>query len=322
MRRLHPPRSSWSRRSRPDPDRAQGWFNEGHGKQVYTRHFAAVVLLFSLGCGDAKPPVEPTPTPAVPPTEEFSLSGWVGDTASRPLGGSSVKVVDGPRAGTVVTTDEAGRFSMPGTFTGTVAVIASKDGYVAQTRTVPFPSVPHPPPPIGELGKWSIAVYLEPLGSSLNIAGLYTLTMTADSACTNLPIEARTRTYTATVVPTASSRFVATLSDAGFLSPTPWCNAGPPGLSCSYNTVGIGIAGDFASIGSGIVEQLGETTYLWIGAGSQASFGPTGITAPLSGTFLYCPSEPFLIDQGTWACRANDGVQCDSENHQLTLVRR
>jgi hypothetical protein len=289
------------------------------------RHLASVVLLFSLGCGDAKPPVQPTPPPVTPPPHEFSLSGWVGDTASRPLGGSSVKVVDGPRAGTVVTTDEAGRFSMPGTFTGTIRVTASKDGYVSATNTVTVPplGLPFPPaPPPGEVIRWGTGFALEPLGPSLNIAGLYTLTLTADGACTDLPTEVRARTYTATVVTTASSHFVASLSDARFLSPTPWCNARPPWLTCSYNTIGIGIAGDFAHVGVGIVEQLGETTYLWIGAGSQTSFGPTGITAPLSGTFLYCPSEPFLIDQGAWACRANDGVQCDSENHQLTLVRR
>ena len=40
---------------------------------------------------------------------------------------------------------------------------------------------------------------LAPHGQSANIAGLYTLTFTADSACTNLPDEARTRTYAATI---------------------------------------------------------------------------------------------------------------------------
>jgi carboxypeptidase family protein len=282
------------------------------------RHWASVVFLFSLGCGDVQLPVQPTPSPEL----SFSLSGQVTDTANRPLNGSRVAVVDGPRAGTLATTDEAGRFSMPGIFTGTITVTASKDGYVSQTRPIPPRIPPGLSPPPGEVMSWSTGFQLEPLGPSLNIAGEYTLTVTADTACTDLPDEASTRIYTATIASTsASSRFVATLNDARFLSPTPWCNVGPPELSCSYNTVGIGLAGDLASVSSGIVEQLGDTTYLWVGAGTQASFGPTGITASLSGSFLYCPaSEPFLIDQGTWACR--DGVQCDSENHRLTLVRR
>jgi hypothetical protein len=286
------------------------------------RHLASVVLLCSLGCGDAKPPVQPTLPPVMPAPEEFSLSGSVSDTASRPLGGSRVEVIGGPRAGTAVTTDEVGRFSMPGTFTGTIRVTASKDGYASKTNTVSLAGLPLPPPQPGEVRNWGTGFALEPLGPSLNIAGLYTLTLTADGACTDLPTEVRARTYTATVVTTASSHFVASLSDARFLSPTPWCNARPPWLTCSYNTIGIGIAGDFAHVGVGIVEQLGEEGYVAITAGAEGSFGATGITTPLSGSFLYCPSEPFLIDQGTWACRANDGVQCDSENHQLTLVRR
>ncbi|HEX2462836.1 MAG TPA: hypothetical protein VHJ58_22055, partial [Vicinamibacterales bacterium] len=95
----------------------------------------------------------------------------------------------------------------------------------------------------------------------------------------------------------------------------------PPG-TCTYNRLGIGVAGDYAGINFGIVEQLGETTYLVFSAGAGGSFGPAGITAPLSGSVEYCPSEPAQIDQGTWACLGNAGVQCDSQDHQLTLVRR
>jgi hypothetical protein len=259
----------------------------------------------------------------MPAPEEFSLSGSVSDTASRPLGGSRVEVIGGPRAGTAVTTDEVGRFSMPGTFTGTIRVTASKDGYVSKTNTVSLAGLPLPPPQPGEVRNWGTGFALEPLGTSLNIAGLYTLRLTADSACTNLPTEVRTRTYTATVVPTASSHFVASLSDARFLSPTPWCNAHPPGLTCSYNTIGIGIAGDYANLGvSGIVEQLGQEGYVALTAGAEGSFGATGITTPLSGSFLYCPSEPYQIDIGEWACRASTGVDCYSRNHQLSLIRR
>ena len=151
---------------------------------------------------------------------------------------------------------------------------------------------------------------------------MYTLTLTADRACTNLPVEARTRTYTATVVPGGrSSYFLARLSDARFLSTVP-CPPGRLPESCTYNQIGIGLAGDYASIGVGIVEQLDGTTSLVFGAGAEGSVGPMGITAPLYGQFLYRPGEPALIDQGTWGCVASAGVQCDSRNHQLTLVRR
>lgn len=277
----------------------------------------AGVLLF-LSCGDGKSPAQPTPSLPAPTQPVFSLSGRVTDTAYRPLSGARVEVIDGLRAGTVATTDEAGRFSMPEPFTGAITVIASKDGHRPDSRTVPLGRLP----PGESGGRWELAFYLEPLGPSANAAGVYTLRLTADSACTNLPADARTRTYTATIVPGGgSSHFLANLSDARFLSKVP-CPPGQPPETCTYNHLGIGIAGDYAGITAGFVEQLGETTYLVVTAGAEGSFGPIGITAPLGGQFLYCPSEPVLIDQGTWACPANDDVQCDSYNHQLTLVRR
>jgi hypothetical protein len=83
------------------------------------------------------------------------------------------------------------------------------------------------------------------------------------------------------------------------------------------------MAGDYGSLSvNGIVEHLGETTYLAFLGGAEGSFGPTGITTSLNGSFLYCPSEPYQIDIGEWACPANAGVSCDSRNHQLALVRR
>jgi hypothetical protein len=231
-----------------------------------------------------------------------------------------VEVIDGSRAGTIAMTDESGHFSMPGTFTGNITLTASKDGYVRETRPVAPIGAPLP----GTAGgSWEVAFHLEPLGPSVNVAGAYTLTLTADSACTNLPAEARMRTYTVTIVPGGrSSSFSGRLSGARFL---PWvpCPPYPVSPTCTYNGFGIGMAGDYASISvNGIVEQVGETAYLAFNAGAEGSFGSTGITIPLSGSFLYCPSEPYQIDIGEWACRANAGVDCYSRNHQLALVRR
>jgi hypothetical protein len=162
---------------------------------------------------------------------------------------------------------------------------------------------------------------LEPLGPRVNIAGEYVLTLTADSACTDLPAEARTPTYTATIVPLASwSSFRGSLSGARFLPIVPCL---PGFLSCTYNSLIVGMAGDYANLGvAGIVEQRGEAGYVAITAVAEGSFGPTGITTPLNGSFLYCSTEPYRIDIGEWACPANAGVDCYSRNHQLALVRR
>ena len=285
------------------------------------RHgFAAVGLIAAAllqGCSDTKAPIEPTPVPDASSQPVFSLSGYVGDSANRPMSGAKVEVMTGSRIGTVATTDDAGRFSIPGTFIGTVTVIASKDGYVPEARTVPFLS--RLPPGTTGAGSWEVAFSLEPVGPPVNITGQYTVTLTADSAC-HIPQEARTRTYTSTIVQGGrSSAFLSRLSDARFFSTVP-CPAGRPPETCTYNLISIGTAGDYAAIYAGIVERLGETTYLAVQAGTAGSFGPTGITAPLNGSFLYCPGEPYLIDQGEWACAG--GEYCDSAHHQITIVRR
>lgn len=260
------------------------------------------------------------PEALVPPAlQDFQMSGAVTDTVNRPLNGARVEVIDGSRAGTVATTDEAGRFSMPGTFTGNITVTVSKDGYMRETRPLFRGQFP-----MGGAGQ-RIEFYfrLESLLPSPNLAGVYTLTLTADNACHNLPAEARTRTYAATVTASAtSSDFTGTLSGGRFLPTLPMACA-TIGW-CSYDRIRISTVGDYAGVSVGIVEQLGEANYLAITTWAEGVFGPSGMAAPSSGVFLYCPgSQPYLIDQGVWACREAGAVECDSsDQHQLTLTRR
>ena len=276
------------------------------------RHLAAGVLLFSLGCGDGQSPVQPTPSFPMRTPQVFSLSGSVRDTASRPLGGARVEVMAGSSAGMVTITDDKGRFWMPGTFTGTVTITASKDGYLPETTIVPPALSPDRPLPAGEVPGWDTSFSLQPHGPSANIAGEYTLTLTADSACTNLPDEARQRTYTATIVPGyRSTTFLGRLGDARIVS------------SLFNPYFEIGIAGNYASISVRIVERLGATTYLAIEGGVAALFGPSGITAPFNSYFLHCPREPAWTSGEYWSCGADvQGVECNSPNHQLALTRR
>ena len=166
------------------------------------RQMAGILLLICLGCGDSNSPVQPTtnqPTPAepAPAPQVFLLSGSVSDSASRPLSGASVEVTTGPTAGTRTTTNQAGRFWLPETFSGVVTITAAKDGYLADTRTVPIRPLPLPTPPGGLTLDLSFS--LEPDGPSANIAGVYGLTLSPDGACSDLPDDARTRTYTATM---------------------------------------------------------------------------------------------------------------------------
>ena len=272
------------------------------------RQLAAIVLLFSLGCADANSPVEPTPPAPAPEPLTFSLAGTVRDTVGRPLKDATVAVVQGPRAGTTTITDDGGRYSMPGTFTqSSITLIASKEGYSPQAWTFP----PRGRPVEG--GIWGFSFSLEPLAPSANLAGEYTLTLTADNACTTLPEAARTRTYTASIISgSRATTFVGTLSDARIVEVPLWG---------SYFE--IRVADDFANLELRFVEQLNDGTYLAIGGGTASTVGPSGITAPLNAQFVRCRNQPSWAPGEYWWCGADvQGDECASINNQLTLLRR
>jgi Carboxypeptidase regulatory-like domain len=271
------------------------------------------------GCGDGKSPVQPSADPYASLFPAFALSGYVVDTAYRPIAGSRVEIVAGPRTGTVEITDEDGKFTMEGIFTNPVTVRASKDGYQPETRIVPPPRVPVTR--LVEGGMWQVQLYLAPAGPLPDLAGTYTMTITADNTCTNFPAEARTRHYTATVVPgDRPGSFRGTLSDARFAQVVPCPPV--PGLSCMHNNIGMGNAGDYTWVGFSIIEQLGEHTYLVVSAGAGGSIGPAGGAAPLEGFLQYCETEPTQVDQGLSMCPADIYAPCESGRHQLTLAPR
>ena len=268
-----------------------------------------------VACADTGFP--PTP-PAAEAALSYSISGSVGDTAYRPLVGARVEIVSGGSAGTFALAREDSHYSLPGTFTGTVVLVASQDGYVSQTKTVTPSSRPVSRPV--ESREYWVSFSLEKIGqSTLDIAGVYSMTLTAAGACDMLPEEARTRRYTATIVPSGPpTHFVATLSDARFFE----LPCFGPAETCRHNQFGIGLAGDDAGMYADFIEQIGESESLVVSAAAQGTFGPSGITATLAGDLYHCPSEPYLIDQGTWVCQPGTGTWCSAQNHQLTLIRR
>ena len=273
------------------------------------RHLAVIVLVlvFSFGCADGKSPVEPSPSAPEPPLFTFTLAGGVSDTASRPLKGASVTVVNGPRAGTTTTTDDRGRFSMPGTFTqSAVTVTAANEGYSTLTRSFPPPNRPV------DGGNWWFSFSLEPLAPSVNLSGDYTLTLTSNKACTKLPEEARTRTYRASIVSRGATTFEGTLSDARIVPVSVWA---------PY--FGIGVAGDFANLWLRVVEQLSDGTYLAIEGGIAATVPPSGITGPFNGHFVRCHNQPsWAPGEYLWCGADGEGDECASGDNQLALVRK
>jgi hypothetical protein len=290
---------------------------------VVMRMLRGVVLLLVVaqglvGCGGSGSPSVPSavplPTPQpVPQPTPIQVTGDVFDTVNRALAGARVEVLDGPQAGTSTTSDPAGAFSLTGIFDGTTRFRASKEGFVAATQ--PFRLI---------VTSRSIFFVLDVSAGSVNIAGDYTLTFTADSACAGrLPTEVRTRTYAATIRPTSSltrpanTQFTAAISGAE--------------LDTYYKMISIFVAGDYIDFDLSdnfLLEEVGPDTYLTIGGVGAASVGTSGvstISASFHGLFDYCVTKAEPNVGNLYSCVPAEAIahaQCASKNHRLILTRR
>jgi hypothetical protein len=150
----------------------------------------------------------------------------------------------------------------------------------------------------------------------VNLAGDYTLTITADPACSAFPPAARSRTYQATLTPSryASNAYDVVLSGARFYP--------------DDNTMFARVAGDFASFdidpysNEVVTEELTAATALTFWGVASGTVGGPSSSAPLRGTLEYCADA--LGHQGTFPyirCGVPP-VDCESSNHTLALTRR
>ncbi|MGE3840454.1 MAG: carboxypeptidase-like regulatory domain-containing protein [Vicinamibacterales bacterium] len=240
---------------------------------------------------------------------------FVLDTGFRPLVGARVEVVDGPEAGRSATTDENGSFSWTGSFDSTTRFRASKEGHVNATQAWKCSVAVCGP---GAATPW-VGFYLDVLAPPVDIAGHYTLTILADATCADLPDEARSRTYAATVSPNAPSSaaitsYTVTVSDASF----------PEG----FDNFSIGVAGDYLgfSLHGGhdppIVEQLTANTYFAVSGNAAATIGTSGvsaISAAFDGWIAYCAAPSPM--SAFYSCGMSK-TQCESSHHRLMMTRR
>ena len=230
-----------------------------------------------------------SPTASTPPTPSSTgVRGSVSDTAFRHLGGARVEVIDGPQAGMSTTADANGSFSLSGTFDDATRFRATKDGHLAATQV--SQTLPHI--------SWRFLIFsLEVTAPPVNMAGDYTLTFIADSACVGLPDHVRMRTYAATITPWSSTSFNVALSGASFLP--------------SQDSFPIGVAGDYLTFwfaDPAIVEQIAANTQVELYGSAGVSVGTSGvstITIPWDGEFEY-----------------SQQTECDSKNHQLIVTRQ
>jgi hypothetical protein len=155
------------------------------------------------------------------------------------------------------------------------------------------------------------AVPTSPVPNGQTALGTFDMTFTADAtACAALPPDARSRTYTATVVRGDS---LTSLTGAKFVTATaPYTN-----WNVLYTRVSDESADMFFS-DPPIWEALSDESYLVIYGDAHGAIRADTSTLPFWARFEYCPErEP----DGYPECET-PAVTCESRNHQLTLRRK
>jgi hypothetical protein len=187
-----------------------------------------------------------------------------------------------------VLTGDTGNFRVPEKLASPFTIRISKDGYVSTTRN--WLPAGRPPPPV-EADGIDFWIELSRPGPVVSLTGTYTLTLTADDrACAALPAEARTRTYTATVLTTPKpTDFGVVLSGSELVSPDDSFGAQTAGEFVRFDVYRY-----FDEPEPAIVEQLQGGGYLAILGSAPASAEPSGIvniTVPFDASFEYCPGQ-------------------------------
>jgi hypothetical protein len=273
------------------------------------------------GSGSSSAPSVVSQTGVQPAALVSGISGFVMDTGFRALPGATIEVIDGPQAGTSTIADANGQFSLTGAFDATVRFRATKADYV--TATQPWSCSVETCPGPNNARPW-LGFYLAPRAPSVNIAGSYTLTFVADAACADLPQEARTRTYAATIAPEskpnvpANSSFSVTVSGATFLA--------------NFDRFSIGVAEDYLGFwldgghNPPLIEQLAPNRLYAISGSASASVGRSTvstISTSFDGWIEHCELKSALGRY--YECSATVAVtraRCESRNHRLILTRQ
>ena len=242
----------------------------------------------------------------------------------QPVAGAQVAIV-GTRLSTLTADD--GGFELTGGIRLPATVRVTKEGYAAEMRAAagwpvcgPGNSFPCDPT------RTNMFFILSSVGPSVDVSGEYAVTLTADSACHELPAEARTRTFTASIVPNtpAGTRYFVTVH-----SP-----------SMESQLFDAGVLGDalvmkFQSfdVPPGIIDAITPTRYVLSDGivSTQVTPGASLISAAFDGSVAYCS----LKVTNSSACTPDSSVladptpadprpftSCRSANHRIELRRR
>ena len=277
-----------------------------------------------IACDASRAPSAPSGgapiAPALSSTNAGELiRGTVSDTALRPIAGARVELLDGPQAGASTMTNLNGEFSLQGTVDDATKFRATMAGHLgADVNVQPVCDRCNPK-------RW-VHFYLNRLEPAAALAGDYTLTFTAGSACTKLPDGLRTRSYEVTVAPGSLGWIGSTAKDPTAFTVSPKGSRFPQGL----NNFSLHVAGNYVALllgdhtDPGITEQVAEHTY-WA-FGGWATVTVESPVSTISTRFQGWIDSCVNPGMGTrYDCTPSPTVtldRCDAVNHELTLTRR
>lgn len=227
------------------------------------------------------------------PPGTFRLMGAVRDEGV-PVSGAQMTVIGGEGAGLTTSTAEDGRYRLYGV-AGDVEVRISRAGYLVETRRVQV--VRHE----------TVDFDLTPDGSLPNVAGSYTLTISAAGTCTTLPDKASVRTYRA-ILTQKGAEVTVSLEGADFLE------QGPSRFNTFRGTVEPDRVtfrpGNDFYYGPEVIERLPTATSAYL------TFFGIAVTAP-SGSMR---SGSLVGTIETQSTSLRPVVSCSSPDHRFTLT--
>jgi len=262
-------------------------------------------FLVLLGC---TPPRRAATNPA---SDRFvnELTGWVYDTANRTVPGATVEILTGPYAGTRRTTNEEGEYSFLGRFVDVVTIRASRDGYRDRTQTLNLPLGVAAP---GRFVSFTLPSLVDPT----IVLGDFTLTLNVDPACTELPVDARTRTYS--IIASTMGGYTQSIAYVGGAT-----------MLDRFNRFVIAISGDYVRFGLELIEQVADRTYVMINGEAGTAVGSetlNDLTTAFDGVVGYCVAKSELSSVFYALCEPDlnlvSSAQCRSANHQVILTRQ
>ena len=259
-----------------------------------------VLSLAIFGACSADRVTSPTPA-ATAAASAWAARGGVHDTISRPIADARIEIQNGPQRGLTIFSDAQGRFATEPVFTSPFTAKATKAGYRDQILSFSGSQTPG----------W---FRLDSVNGSINVSGNYTMTFTADAACTSIPGYARRRTFEVTNSPSGGSAYLVSVAGGQY-------GATAPGGGYFNNVLYAGMFEDTFALWLSdppLFERFPQGSYLMVSGeadGSVANF-PARLT--LDGWFTYC-AERASVDEPK--CAVSE-VVCRSSNHQLTVDRR